>query len=193
MGRDDQQKRSEEVKNSIIETTIQIIKEEGFESVSIRKISDRMGYSTGVIYYHFKDKQDIIDTIHEQADNQIKGIVQKFFKEDTECLERIKNVFHGIMQIAVKQRDMFDLVVMNKYSDRNEKISPWLDMIAKELDSAVIKGEIKPIDTYQSAFAIWSSFLGFNYMIIKVDGIDMVKADKMFETMSKIIFDGLKA
>ncbi len=30
-------------------------------------------------------------------------------------------------------------------------------------------------------------------MIIKVNGIDMVKADKMFETMSEIILGGLKA
>ena len=193
MGRNDQQKRSEEVRRLIIETTMQIIKEEGFDSVSIRKISDRMGYSTGVIYYHFKDKQEIIDTIHEQADTQIKEIVQKFFKEDTGCLEMIKNVFYGIMQIAVKQRDMFDLVVMNKYSDRNEKINPWLDIIASVLDRAVLNGEIKPLDTYQSAFAIWSSFLGFNYMIIKIDDIDMAKADKMFETMSEIMFGGLKA
>ncbi len=58
MGRDDQQKRSEEVRRLIIETTVQIIKEEEFNSVSIRKISDRMGYST-----------EVIDTIHKQADN----------------------------------------------------------------------------------------------------------------------------
>ena len=193
MGRNDQQKRSEEVRRLIIETTMQIIKEEGFDSVSLRKIGDRMGYSTGVIYYHFKDKQEIIDTIHEQTNNQIKEIIQKCYKNDAECLENIKNIFHGIMQIAVTQSDMFNLVVMNKYSERNEKISPWLDLIGNELKRGVFNREIKPLDTYQSAFAIWSSFLGFNYMIIKVDGIDMVQADKMFETMSGIIIDGLKA
>ena len=165
MGRNDQQKRSEEVRRLIIETTVQIIKDEGFEAVSIRKISDRMGYSTGVIYYHFKDKQEIIDTIHEQADNQIKEIIQNCFNENTGCLEKIKNVFYDIMRIAVTQRDMFDLIVVNKYSKRNEKISPWLDMIKNELDIGIVKKEIKPIDTCKSAFAIWSSFFGFNYMI----------------------------
>ena len=193
MKRNDQQKRSEEVRRLIIETTMQIIKEEGFDLVSLRKIGDRMGYSTGVIYYHFKDKQEIIDTIHEQTNNQIKEIIQKCYKNDSECLENIKNIFHGIMQIAVTQSDMFNLVVMNKYSDRNEKISPWLDMIKNKLDIGASKGEIKPLDTYKCAFAIWSSFLGFNYMIIKVDGIDLVQADKMFETMSEIIIGGLKA
>jgi AcrR family transcriptional regulator len=193
MGRNDQQKRSEEVRRLIIETTVQIIKDEGFDSVSIRKIGDRMGYSTGVIYYHFKDKQEIIDTIHEQADNQIKEIIRSCFKEDTGCLEKIKSVFYGIMQIAVTQRDMFDLIVVNKYSDRNEKIGLWLDMIKNELDIGIAKKEIKPVDTYKSAFAIWSSFLGFNYMITKDDGIDMTKADEMFNVMSALIFDGLKA
>ncbi len=58
------------------------------------------------------------------------------------------------MHIAVTQNDMFALIVMNKYSDRNEKISPWLDIIASQLDLAVFNEEIKPLDTYQSAFAI---------------------------------------
>ena len=97
------------------------------------------------------------------------------------------------MQIAVNQRDMFDLIVMNKYSEQNEKISPWLNLIENELKRGVINKEIKPLDTYQAAFAIWSSFLGFNYMVIKVDGINLVQADKLFETMSEIIIDGLKA
>ncbi len=193
MKRNDQQKRSEEVRRLIIDTTMQIIKEEGFDSVSLRKISDRMRYSTGVIYYHFKDKQEIIDTIHEQTNNQIKEIIQKCYKDDARCIENIKNIFHGIMQIAVNQRDMFDLIVMNKYSDRNEKISPWLDLIENEIKRGVFNKEIKPLDTYKAAFAIWSSFLGFNYMVIKVDGINLVQADKMFETMSEIIIDGLKA
>lgn len=192
MGRDNQQKRSEEVKRTIIETALKIIEEEGFEAVSLRKIGDRMGYSIGVIYYYFKDKQEIVDTIHEQKCQEIYVIISKCYKEDAGCLENIKAIFHGIMQIAVTQKEIFDLIVMDKYSVRKEEINPWLNLIEKDLVKGIDKGEIRAIDTYQTAFGIWSSYLGFNYMLGKIKGIDLEKAEEMFTTMSSMILDGLR-
>lgn len=49
-------KRSERMKQEILDTAMEIGIEEGFEALTVRKISDRMDYTTGVIYHHFKDK-----------------------------------------------------------------------------------------------------------------------------------------
>lgn len=49
MGREGQSKRSERIKQEILNTAMEIGIEEGFEALTVRKISDRMDYTTGVI------------------------------------------------------------------------------------------------------------------------------------------------
>ena len=66
MGRERQIKKNEETKKAIIDAAVSIGLEEGFDELSIRKITDRLGYSSGIVYHYFKDKQEILNTIHTQ-------------------------------------------------------------------------------------------------------------------------------
>ena len=40
---------------------------EGYESVSIRKIADKVEYAPGTIYLYFRDKAEILDRICEET------------------------------------------------------------------------------------------------------------------------------
>ncbi len=46
-------RQKEEVRNNILVTAWQMVKEEGWQSLSIRKIADAIEYSVPVIYDHF--------------------------------------------------------------------------------------------------------------------------------------------
>lgn len=54
-------KQKEEVRNSILTATRQIVISEGWQSVSIRKIADAIGYSLPVVYNHFASKDAILE------------------------------------------------------------------------------------------------------------------------------------
>jgi AcrR family transcriptional regulator len=43
---------------------------EGYENVSMRKIAQRIGYTPMAIYLYFKDKNDVLDCICEEAFTQ---------------------------------------------------------------------------------------------------------------------------
>ena len=53
-------RQKDEVRNSILETAWQIVREEGWQSLSIRKIADAIEYSVPVIYDHFENKDCIL-------------------------------------------------------------------------------------------------------------------------------------
>ena len=92
MAREAQKKRSEEIRRKILDTTLQMGIENGFETISIRKISDRMGYSTGVIYYYFKDKQEILDEIHQEANEEIYKIIDKVYSPKNNFIQNTKGI-----------------------------------------------------------------------------------------------------
>ncbi len=54
------QKQKEEVRSSILQAAWQLVKAEGWQALSIRKIADAIEYSVPVIYSHFENKEAIL-------------------------------------------------------------------------------------------------------------------------------------
>ena len=53
-------REKEKVKTAILTTAWQMVKEDGWQSLSIRKIADAIEYSVPVIYDHFESKEAIL-------------------------------------------------------------------------------------------------------------------------------------
>jgi AcrR family transcriptional regulator len=191
MAREDQKMRSEIIRQAILDTALEIGIQEGFEEVSIRKIIGKMKYSTGVIYHHFKDKQEIIDAVEcaqtEWLRLQILEIVGK--KED--FLSEIEAVFHRIMKLAMEEPEKYNLIVLHKYSRRNYSKPEWISYLGEKLNNEMKKGALRNIDAEKAAFSVWSSFLGFNLMISQNRNLTMEEAEELFQVQFQIILHGI--
>jgi AcrR family transcriptional regulator len=77
------EREREEVKDLILNAAREIFLTEGYENTSIRKIATRIEYSPGIIYHHFKDKNDLLLALHDKA---------------FEC--KIEALFHSVQPIA---------------------------------------------------------------------------------------------
>lgn len=191
MASENQQFRSEQVRQAILEAAMKIGMEEGFEALSVRKLSNQMRYTTGVIYYHFQDKQEIIDLIEQMETNKIAGIVQSILKEQKGILYNISTVFRRMMRLAYEEPEKYNLIVLHKYSRRKDTTYPWIAHISTGLQEAMQAGLIKKIAADRAAFAIWSSFLGFNLLISRHQGMHLEEAEALFEVQLQIILKGI--
>lgn len=57
----------EAMRNLILATAGELVKENGVEKLSIRKIAERMDYSAGSIYHYFEGKDDIVEQLLQQG------------------------------------------------------------------------------------------------------------------------------
>lgn len=193
MGKEGQSKRSERIKQEILDTAMEIGIEEGFEALTVRKISDRMDYTTGVIYHHFKDKQEIIDEIQKNANLEMKERILAELKPNGGFIENTTRVFHSIMELAINERERYNLIVLDKYSiNKNEENSQFLHLLEANIEKGIELGEIKKVDVKKTALCIWSSFLGFNLIMSKTKSITMEEAEELFKVQTSLIFGGLK-
>jgi AcrR family transcriptional regulator len=59
-------KSAEDRKNEILDVAEQLFVEKGFDNTSTNDIINEIGIARGTLYYHFKSKEDILDTIVER-------------------------------------------------------------------------------------------------------------------------------
>lgn len=71
------------VKDLILNAAREIFLEEGYENTSIRKIASKIEYSPGIIYLHFRDKNELLLALHDKA---------------FEC--KMEALFHSVQDIA---------------------------------------------------------------------------------------------
>jgi len=192
MGRERQRQKNEETRQAILETAIKISMEQGFDSLSIRKITNALGYSSGIIYYYFKDKQEIIDTIHFESNLLMNANIQKIFNKERGFEYNTRIVFHMIMDLALDQPEKYNLIVLDKYSKRGESIDKWISIIEQSILAGITSGELRQMDSKMVAFNVWSAFIGLMIMLSGNKDITKVYAEKVFNNHLEIIMKGIK-
>lgn len=191
MARENQKKRSQQLKEEILDTALAIALEEGFDALSIRKISTQMGYSTGIIYYHYQDKQEIIDAIQEREGEFLRSTITAATDPAASIAQNLYAVFHAIMEIAVEQRMRYNLVVSHRHRHGEKERHGMLRMLHSILETAVQGGQADIADIDRAAYAIWSSFLGFHLTLSQQADIQMEEANRLFDVQFRIIMKGI--
>ena len=59
-------KHPEETVRKILDVSLRLFQEKGYEATTIQDIVDALGMSKGAIYHHFNSKEAILDRISEQ-------------------------------------------------------------------------------------------------------------------------------
>ncbi len=62
-----------ETQKIIIETAISLFNEHGTKAISTNRIADECALSRGHLHYHFRTKEEIIQTIFQQIDREMDG------------------------------------------------------------------------------------------------------------------------
>jgi AcrR family transcriptional regulator len=109
-------------KDKIIEVALDLFSVNGYESVSVRDISKAVGIKESSLYNHFKNKQDIFDTIiqvcTEKAMNQYKNLkIDQTLQGDFNVYNRISEEM--LIKISM---DLFEFYVTDKDMSRFRKI-----------------------------------------------------------------------
>lgn len=63
-------KEAEERKNEILDVAQELFSVKGFDATSTNDILNRVGIARGTLYYHFKSKEDILDSLIERITNE---------------------------------------------------------------------------------------------------------------------------
>lgn len=88
-----------EMKMKIRNAAIEIIEQEGYEKLSIRKIATRIDYSPTTIYLYYKDKAEIIADMSDELYNKVLDNVFTILNEDT--VMSVDKKVHKIMRAFI--------------------------------------------------------------------------------------------
>jgi len=63
----------EQFRKEILEKAHAVFRHEGYQAISLRKLSSELGVTTGTLYHYFKNKEDLVRAVLENALNESIG------------------------------------------------------------------------------------------------------------------------
>lgn len=85
------------IRDKILETASRLFAEKGYAAVSMRRVATEVGMTPANLYYHFKDKEDLVRSslahVFQSKSHDFERIIRENVDAPIRCLERATSWF----------------------------------------------------------------------------------------------------
>lgn len=99
-----------EVRTSILQAAWQLVLEEGWQALSIRKIADAIEYSVPVIYTHFENKDAILQEFTKEGFRLLTEEVVRQRDSQTDPSKQLEAIAKGYWDFAFAHKEYYQLM-----------------------------------------------------------------------------------
>lgn len=184
-------RQQDEVRNNIIEQSWTIIKNEGWNALSIRRIAEAIEYSVPVVYKHFENKEAIQEYFIKEGFCALTAHLQKGHEQALNSEQTIRNIANRYWEFAAQQTDYYR-IMFGLGIPTCEKLNSVTEMqeVSNIMGNAILetskKDGISNIDIHLKIKSFWSTLHGFI-------AIELLSNNTIPESPSPIFNDAIES
>lgn len=190
----------EERRAQIIQAAIACFSKKGYHQTTMDDIVAASGLSKGSLYWHFKNKRDVLMSTVQWYFDQLAANLLPAVEDIPLVADRLRMLLAAFSQVMAEDDSIFR-VFMDFYAQTRDDpvvaqlardlLIPYLDMIAAQVQQGVENGEFLQVDARHISLALMASFDGlFLYHMMLGNEFDWSQIGREF---SNIILRGLLA
>lgn len=179
-------REKDDIRARILDTAWQMVKEEGWQSLSIRKIAAAVDYSIPVIYDHFENKEAIVFEFAKQGFRLLTKSIQKAVETTADPAAQLKAIADAYWKFAANHMEYYQLMYgMGMAGCEIEKCFPeradFRVMVMEPIKALIAKGNNPDDNPFLKYFTFWSILHG----LISIRNLDT----HVSEHVNKLVMD----
>ena len=182
-----------DLRQVLISEAAKIIREEGEDALSMRKLATNTGVSRTAPYHHFGDKQDLLCAIAEEGFRRF----DLFFEQQTsigDLQSHLQKRLRVYVNFAIDNPEYYDLMFSSRIW-KSSKISSSLkdraygsfrrytETVTALCENIELPLGVTPLRISQLS---WSTFHGMSRLVIDGIYVDKTAIDAMLDTAAKL-------
>ena len=177
------QREKEEVRSIILTAAWKMVKAEGWQSLSIRKIADAIEYSIPVIYDHFENKEAILHEFGEEGFNLLTQKIQNARDRHKDPAEQLRAIAEAYWNFALQHPEHYQLMygvgMANCGECVHQKVK-FRSLVTEPIARLITKGE-------QSDTNICLKYHTFLSILHGLISIRMTRSSDTFDQLNSIV------
>ena len=158
-------REKEKLRSTILDTAWQMVKDEGWQSLSIRKIADAIEYSVPVIYDHFENKEAILFEFGKEGFRMLAKKIQEAKEKKDDPAEQLKLMANAFWDFASRYREHYQLMYGQGMTGCEiQKCLPerstFRDLVTEPIVRLINEGKNPKADPCLKYYTFWSILHG---------------------------------
>lgn len=160
-----------DLRTALIQATIEMINQHGIESITMRKLSERVGVSRTAAYRHFSDKEDLLTATAIEGFKQFTSALQ-IGRLDTSIdeINQLRMMGQAYIRFAMENSAYYRLMFGDTVIQESEALQKVCDASFNELLIMIERlqeiGVISRDEPRMQSIYIWSVMHGLSSLVI---------------------------
>lgn len=190
-----------EMREKILASAREIIKSNGLDGISIRKIANMIEYSPAIIYHYFKNKEEIIEILIEESYREILHALSPMKSHDKTVEGMLRESSRNFITLAVQMGDSYKSMMLNNSPTVLSHTSvlqqgaaserPAIALLCKTLREFPGFSETDDTQVELTAQIIWSAAFGLALRLI-IEHVNEAQRQRLIDHTADFVLQALK-
>jgi AcrR family transcriptional regulator len=165
-----------EVRRRLRTAAAEIHAEDGVAAISARAVAARAGLSTGTLYAHYENLQDLMRSLWTEPVSRANVRLEEIAKRTPDPTRRIRKLLEAYARFAQENREVYRGVLLFVRPESHPKPERrplrefvFFDLLRTALREGQAQGQVRRGNVDQLAQVLWASLHGAVALPINVD------------------------
>lgn len=169
-------KRDGYTKDRILDAAEELFSSRGFDGTKVQEIAAAAGVNKAMLYYYFKDKDDLLISVIGRIIQGIGDAIPQYFAGNEDTVENIEAFLDFYIGYLAKNQSFVRLMAWEMLSGRHIQaiagnyIIPVFSLMREKIVEAVSRNIIRPISPEHTVFSV----VGMNVFYIVASPLFML-------------------
>lgn len=179
-----------ELKQRLLQKTIEVLKEDGIDALSLRRLAEACDTSTQMIYTIFGGKQGLLEQLYEQGAKRLEQRCRSI-PGDTDPLTRLRKLGSVYREFAREHRELYEAMFHStETGEAIVKRTDVFDVFYGAIIDCIDEGLLPDVDPVEVTDAFWAAAHGALNLETAGYYSDGEMAEKRFDQVLNAVFEG---
>ncbi len=156
-----------ELKAMILDAARDVFIHDGYEQVSMRKLAEKIEYSPGTIYLHFKNKDELLASLVEESFAKLRDALEQARRDD--AVETLRAGLHAYVDFGLRHPNHYHFAfILRPHTVTSSTYRPHgaFQFLREVVRCCVECGRFRDVDVETAAQTLWAAVHGVTSLLV---------------------------
>lgn len=161
------------LRDEILTVSKDLLIEDGFGKLSMRKIAKRANVTATSIYLHFENKDDLLLTLVQESIESLKKVLLNVIDDSLDAFTQLNELAKAYIQYAIDHPKKYEIIYMvrpeemPKYpKEKFREVRSVYELLADIIHRGKLAGKLDVDNHLTSAYSVWAQLHGVVSVIL---------------------------
>lgn len=188
-----------DLRATLLEEATALLKEQGIEGLSLRRLAERAGVSRTAPYHHFKDKNALLCALATQAFSQMDQLLGQVQLDGSDTEQLLRNTVRAYLRFATANPELYELMfgrILWKSGQASVELKAiayasfrnYADKVNSLFNAPGLSADTDPLRLAQAS---WATLHGLSRLIIDGIYVDLGDMEAVSDQAVKLMLTAL--